>query len=149
MKNLIVAAVTMFVTGATPVLAHATDNDPRAEKTFAKQFTGAQNVKWTKLADGYLRVTFVLNGIGAETFFDADGELVGTVRNLFYNQMPLVVMQTVDNRFAGAAVIEVKEITNDQGTSYKLVLEQKEKKYFLKVNSLGQVTQLEKEKLKK
>lgn len=149
MKNLIVSLTAMFVTAVAPALVHAADTDPRAEKIFSKQFSGAQNVKWMKLADGYLRVTFVLNGIGAETFFNADAELVGTVRNLFYNQLPLVVMQTVDNEFAGASVIEVKEITNDDGTSYKVVLEQNSKKYLLRLNSLGQITELLKEKLKK
>jgi hypothetical protein len=149
MKNLIVSLAALFVTAMTPLLAHATDTDPRAEKIFAKQFAGAQNIKWTKLTDGYLSVTFVLNGIGAETFFNADAELIGTVRNLFYNQMPLVVMQTVDNKFTGASVIEVKEITNSDGTCYKVVLEQKNRKCFLRVNSLGQITELQKEKLKK
>jgi hypothetical protein len=149
MKNLIVSLTALFVTALTPALVHAADNDPRAEKLFSKQFAGAQNVKWMKLADGYLRVTFVLNGIGAETFFNADAELVGTVRNLFYNQMPLAVMQTVDNKFERASVVEVKEITNDDGTSYKVVLEQKNKKYILRLNSLGQITELQKEKLKK
>jgi hypothetical protein len=149
MKNLIVSLTALFVTAATPVLAHATDNDPRAEKIFAKQFAGAENVKWMKLNDGYLGVTFVLNGIGAETFFDADGELAGTIRNLFYNQLPLVVMQTVDNKFKAAVVVEVKEITNAEGTHYKVVLEEKNKKYTIRVNSLGQITDVQREKLKK
>jgi hypothetical protein len=139
----------LVVTAATPVLVHATDNDPRAEEAFAKQFAGAQNVKWAKLEDGYLRVTFVLNGIGAETFFNTDGELLGTVRNLFYNQLPLVVMQTVDSKFAGASVIEVKEISNEEGTSYKVVLEEKNKKYSLRLNSFGQITEEQREKIKK
>ncbi len=149
MKNLIVSLTALVITAATPVLVHASDYDPRAEKTFAREFAGAQNVKWTKLDDGYLRVTFVLNGIGAETFFNSDGELLGTVRNLFYNQLPLVVMQTVDSKFAGSSVIEVKEITNDDGTSYKVMLEQKNKKYSLRLNSLGQITEAERVKVKK
>jgi hypothetical protein len=149
MKNLIVSLTALVVTAATPVVAHATDTDPRAEKIFARQFAGAENVIWMRLDEGYLRVTFVLNGIGAETFFDADGELVGTVRNLFYNQLPLVVMQTVDNKFKGAVAVEVNEITNADGTSYKIVLEEKNKKYNIRVNSLGQVTEVQRAKLKK
>ena len=94
MKNLIVTLAVVLATGVTPLLANATDTDPRAEKIFAQQFAGAENVKWTSLDDGYLRVTFVLNGIGAESFFDKDAELLGTVRNLFYSQLPLVVIQS-------------------------------------------------------
>ena len=149
MKNLIVSLAVVVTAGFTPALAHGSDNDPRAEKTFAKQFAGAENVKWAKLDDGYLRVTFVLNGIGAETYFDADAEVVGTVRNLFYNQLPLSVVQTVSNKFGEASIIEIKEVTNSDGTSYRIALEQKNKKYRIRVNSIGEITELEKEKIKK
>jgi hypothetical protein len=149
MKNLIVSLAAILATGLSPVLAHETNGDPRAEKIFAKEFAGAQNVKWIRLDEGYLRVTFLLNGIAAETFFDADAELLGTVRNLFYNQLPLVVMQTVNKRFVDAVIIEVKEITNTEGTSYKVVLEQKNKKYLVRLDSLGQVSDVQKQNLKK
>ena len=149
MKNLIVSLAVVLTTGFTPALANGTDTDPRAEKIFANQFPGAQNVKWTRLDDGYLRVTFVLNGIGAESFFDSDAELLGTVRNLFYSQLPLAVLQTIDNRFGQTALIEVKEITNSDGTSYRVVFEQKDRKYSIRVNSIGEITELKKLKIKK
>ena len=149
MKNLIVSIATVLATGLTPVFANGTDDDPRAAKLFAKEFAGAQNIKWTHLEDGYLRVTFLLNGVAAETYFDADAEMLGTIRNLFYNQLPLSVMQTVNNRFAAAVVIDVKEITNPEGTTYKVAFEQKGRKYIVKLNSLGQITEIQKQKLKK
>ena len=147
MKNFIVSLATVLATGLTPVFANGTNDDPRAAKIFAKEFAGAQNIKWTRLDDGYLRVTFLLNGVAAETYFDADAELLGTIRNLFYNQLPLSVMQTVNNKFADAVIIDVKEITNSEGTTYKVTLEQKGRKYIIKLDSLGQVTG--KQKLKK
>jgi len=149
MKNLIVSLAVVLAAGVTPSLAHGTDTDPRAKKIFAQQFAGAQHVKWSSLEDGYLRVTFVLNGVSAESFFDKDAELLGTVRNLFYSQLPLVVIQSLDNRFGGSTVIEVKEVTNIDGTNYKVVLEQKDKKYSVRLNSLGEITDLQKEKIKK
>ncbi|MFI5130173.1 MAG: hypothetical protein ACHQFX_09290 [Chitinophagales bacterium] len=149
MKSLIVTLAVVLATGVTPLLANATDTDPRAEKIFAQRFAGAQHVKWTSLDDGYLRVTFVLNGIGAESFFDKDAEFLGTVRNLFYSQLPLVVIQGLDSRFGGSSVIEVKEITNIDGASYRVVLEQKDKRYRVRLNSLGEITELVKEKIKK
>ena len=149
MKNLIVSLAVIVTAAFIPALANGTDTDPRAEKIFAQQFAGAQNVKWSRLDDGYLRVTFVLNGIGAESYFDRDAELVGTVRNLFYSQLPLAVLQTIGNRFGEASVIEVKEITNVEGTSYKLVFEQKNKKYRVRVDSMGAIMDLQKEKIKK
>jgi hypothetical protein len=148
MKNLILSLAIVLTTGVTPALAHGSDKDPRAEKIFSKQFAGAQNVKWTRLDDGYLRVTFVLNGTSAESFFDSDAQLLGTVRNLFYAQLPLSVIQAIDKKFPEPVIIVVKEITNSEGTSYKVVLEQKNKKYSIRVNSLGEITELQKEKIK-
>ena len=147
MKNLIVSVAALLMTGVTPVLAHETGNDPRAEKVFATQFSGAENVKWFDLEDGFQRVLFTLNGIAVEAFYDQDAELVGTTRHLFFNQLPLLVMQSVNNKFTGAVIIEVKEINNSNGTQYRIVLEQKDKKYQLRLNSLGDV--IEKEKVKK
>jgi hypothetical protein len=148
MKNLIVSLAVVLAAGFTPAIANGTDGDPRAEKKFAKQFAGAEHIKWTRLDNGYLRVAFVLNGTGAESFFDSDAQLLGTVRNLFYNQLPLAVLQTIDTKFGQAVVVEVKEITTSEGTSYRVVFEQKEKRYNLRLNSHGEITELQKEKIK-
>jgi len=149
MKNLIVSLALVLIAGVIPALAHGTDTDPRAEKVFAQKFTGAQNIKWTRLEDGYLRVTFVLNGIAAESFFDRDAELLGTVRNLFYSQLPLTVIQEINNKFGETSVIEVKEITNSDGTSYKVVFELNNRKYSVRLTSLGEILDVQKEKIKK
>jgi hypothetical protein len=149
MKNLIVSLSLVFATGLTPVLATGTNHDPRAEKTFAKQFAGAENVAWIQVDADYLKASFTLNGIRAEAYFSNDGELLGTARNLFYNQLPLLVMQTIGNKFTGAVIIEVTEITSPDGTNYKIVLEQNDRKYHLRVNGLGDIIEKKKEKLNK
>src|SRR5258705_11366058 len=128
MKKLIVSFSLVLATGLAPVFANGTGNDPRIEKVFSKQFAGAEDVKWTKIDDDFQKVSFVLGGTRAEAYFNSDGELLGTVRNLFFSQLPLVVMQGVNKRYTGTVVTEVKEITNSEGTSYRVVLEQKEKK---------------------
>lgn len=150
MKNLIVSASVILATAFAPVMASETrGEDPRAERVFAQEFVGAQNVKWTKLDEGYLRVSFVLNGVAAETYFDADGEMLGTVRNLFFNQLPLAVAQSVNKKFTNAVILEVQEITNEEGTSYKLVFEHDSRKYNVRLNGQGDLTSVAKEKLKK
>jgi hypothetical protein len=142
MKNLILSLTVVLTTGLSPVLANEkSGSDPITEAVFAKKFSGAENVKWSKVDDGHQKVSFTLGGIRAEAFFGTDGELLGTVRNLFYSQLPLIVIQSVNNRFDTPVVVEVKEITNLDGTSYKIKLEQKGKKYSIRVNSLGDVSE--------
>lgn len=150
MKNLFVTLAVVAATSLAPVFAAGSHpGDPRSEAIFAKQFSGAENVKWTELDDNFRKVSFTLGGIRAEAFYSNEGELLGTVRNLFFSQLPLAVIQAVNTKFQEPVIIEVKEITNAEGTSYRVILEQKDKKYNLKLNSLGEITDQQKEKVKK
>jgi hypothetical protein len=146
MKNLIVAMAVALTAGSVPAIA---GENPKAEKEFAEKFAGAQNVKWTELHDGYFKVSFTLNGVRAESYFDENAELIGTVRNLFYSQLPLPVMQSLSTHFANAVVVEIVEVTNLEGTSYKVILEKADKRFNLKLDSQGNVTERQRTKLKK
>ncbi|HEY6504783.1 MAG TPA: hypothetical protein VIZ28_12460 [Chitinophagaceae bacterium] len=150
MKNLFVTLAVVVATGLAPVLATGNQpGDPRSEAIFAKQFSGAENVKWTELEDQFKKVSFTLGGIRAEAYFSNEGELLGTVRNLFFSQLPLNVIQAVNTKFSEPVIIEAKEITNADGTSYRIILEHTDKRYNLKLNSLGEITDQQKVKIKK
>ncbi|MBL7741703.1 MAG: hypothetical protein JNK14_20965 [Chitinophagaceae bacterium] len=150
MKNFIVTLSLVLATAGTgQVFANSTPDDPRTLETFTKKFVGAENIKWSKLTDGYEKVAFTLSGTRAEAYFGSEGEFLGTVRNIFYSQLPLPVIQAVSNKFQEASVIEVKEISNSEGVSYRVILEHKDRKYSLKLNSLGDITEQQKEKIKK
>ena len=123
--------------------------NPTLETIFARQFAGAEHVKWTAVEDGVTKATFTLAGIRTEAYYSPEGELLGTLRNLFYSQLPLSVMQAVNNKFIGGVVIEIMEITNQEGTSYRVILEQKERKYTTRINSLGEVMEKSWTRLKK
>jgi hypothetical protein len=58
-------------------------------------------------------------------------------------------MQKINNRFADPVIIEVKEIANIQGVSYKVILEHGNRKYNLKLTSAGNITAQIKEKIRK
>ncbi|HYM93317.1 MAG TPA: hypothetical protein VET23_04205 [Chitinophagaceae bacterium] len=120
-----------LVLGITWTAAFA-NNDPklnsRVLESFKKEFPGAQYVKWNDDKD-FLKATFVLADYRAEAWFDANGELLGTIRDLLYDQLPLTVMRGVERRFPDASPLEIREITNSNGTLYKLVIESKKRKY--------------------
>ena len=149
MKKLLVSLSLMLTAGLTSAFTQGINNDPGIEKLFTKEFAGAENVKWVKLDDGYQKASFTLAGTGVEAYFSADAELLGTVRNIFYSQVPLVVMQAINKQFENAVVLEVTEVTNSGGTSYRITLEEKTKKYNLRLNSFGEITELKKIKPKK
>jgi hypothetical protein len=150
MKKLLVSFSLVLTAGLASAFTQEINNDPRVEKLFAREFAGAENVKWAKLAEGgYQKASFTLAGTGVEAYFSVDAELLGTVRNIFYSQVPLVVMQTINKQFANAVIIAITEITNSEGTSYKIILEEKNKKYNLRLSSFGEITELRKIKTKK
>ena len=132
-------SLTSFGRTALPV-------NPLAEETFNKYFAGAANVKWSE-EEGYLKVTFTWAEHRTVAYFNLNGELAGSIRNLFYNQLPLAVMRSLQQSFKNPVVLEIREIANDEGIYYGLTLEDGKKKFKIRVNSLGDI--LEKTKVKK
>ncbi len=120
--------------------------DPRAEQLFKNEFAGAANVVWSKTGN-FLKASFTWVDHQAIAYFNADAELVGCIRGLFFNQLPLTVIRSVERNFKGAIVLESVEITNDEGVSYKLILEYKDKKHEIRMNGFGEM--LSNKKLKK
>lgn len=133
----------VLTTAASP----ATKEDPRAKQAFSKMFAGASHVKWEKTKEGFTQVSFVWGDHRTIAFFDAKAELIGTIRGLFFKELPLSVARAVNDHAKNPVVLEVNEIYNTEGVNYKLVIEQNNKKYNIRLNSLGYI--LEKERIKK
>jgi len=132
-------SLTSFGRAALPV-------NPLAEETFNKYFAGAANVKWSEEA-GFLKVTFTWAEHRTVAYFNLNGELAGSIRNLFYNQLPLAVVRSLQQSFNNPVVLEIREIANDEGIYYGLTMEDGKKRFKIRINSLGDI--LEKTKIKK
>lgn len=117
--------------------------DPQVKESFKKEFPDAQHVQWNKDQE-YLKATFTLADYRAEAWFDEDGELLGTVRDLLYYQLPLAVMKAVENRFPAGNTSEIREINNVNGTEYRMTIIAKKGKYNVSVTPDGFVSILKK-----
>ncbi len=113
--------------------------------SFQKEFPGSEVLNWTDLGE-YAKATFILGGHRTEAYFSEDGQLRGSIRYLFFSQLPLAAMTAVDKRYPGADISEVHEITNDEGTNYNISLETEGKKLKLKVDASGNITVTERVK---
>ncbi len=147
MKKLIVSlslllTVGIFAASATPL----TTPDPRVEKAFKKEFAGAEYVKWSE-DEGYISVSFVLNSHRIQAWYNKNAELLGSIRGITYNQLPMLVLRSIQTRFSEPVMIEMTEVTNSEGTQYKVVLENKDKKYKVSIRPDGIIE--ETQKLKK
>jgi hypothetical protein len=128
--------------------ASAAANDPatiskEVQAAFQKEFPGSEVLNWNNVGE-YSRAVFLLDGRRTEAYFSEDGRLQGSIRSLFFNQLPLAAMTAVDKRYTAADVMEVYEITNDEGTAYKITLESQGKKFRIKIDPNGNITQSEK-----
>jgi len=131
----------MTVTAAT--FANVVDPDPEVIEAFKKEFPGAQLVNWTEQG-GFQKATFILAGHRSIAYFDQASELVGCIRDLFFDQLPIVVMKAIDKKYPSASFAEVREIHNADGTSYLLTVEFHKKKYKVRLTSEGFFTSIEK-----
>jgi hypothetical protein len=146
MKKIIVSLSMLLTIGVgTVAAAPVTTPDPRVERIFQKEFAGAENVKWSE-QDDFISALFLLNGHRIQAWFKKEGELVGSIRGLSYSQLPLLVLRSLQSRFEEAVVIEIREVTNTEGTNYKIVLENKDKKYKVSIRPDGTIEETQKMK---
>lgn len=122
--------------------------DPRTEQTFKNEFAGASHVVWNKTGN-FLMASFTWGDHQTVAYFNADAELVGCIRGLFFNQLPLTVMRSVEKNFKDAIILQSMEITNVEGVSYKVIVEHKDNKHELWLNTLGDILANQKSKIKK
>lgn len=145
-KIFLLLPLLLVVTIVTTYARSAMNGNPRAEQEFKKYFANVENVKWSKEEGGYLQASFTWDNHRTLAFFNSSGELVGSIRGISVNQLPLIVARNVERNYNKAIILEISEITNDEGTQYKLTIEDEKNKYCLRLNSFGDI--LKKEKVK-
>ena len=145
MKKTILA---LSLTLAVALSAFASDPkvDARILAKFNREFSTASNVKWDVTKE-FTRAYFTLNEQGLVVYFDRDGELMSTARNLLFNQLPLSVIQGLQKKFANASYSSIIEVIRDNETSYYMETEQKGKKVLLQSSIQGYVSVVKKWKL--
>ena len=144
MKKIFVA-LSLLMTVASSISFANINNlpDPGVEEVFKQEFVGAENVNWSQ-QENYQKATFILAGHRMIAYFNEDNELAGCIRDLFYDQLPLIVMKAIDKKFPNAEFQEVREIVNNDGTSYLLTADWNNKKYKIKISSDGNISEIEK-----
>jgi len=142
MKKMFVSVSLLLTAGLSAVFAAGPNPDQEVLDLFKKEFSAAQHVTWNK-QDNYDKATFKLGGSWVIAYFNPAGQLEGCARDIFFDQLPLAVMSAVDKRFAEATIINVREITNIDGTSYRLTLEKNNKKYKVKVDTSGNISEVD------
>jgi hypothetical protein len=145
MKRVFLSLSLMLTVAVTTFANDETGVNDLVRQSFKKEFARAEYVTWSDMGT-YFKATFILGGHRAEAYFNTEGVFAGSVRDLFYDQLPLAVIKTVDSKFTDAGILDVREVASPEETTYRITLEMDGKKYCLKVNTGGNITETEKVK---
>ena len=93
MKKIILGLSMMMAIGISSAFANEElkVND-KVLSSFGKDFTLAKNVQWRE-EGGYLKARFTVSDILIEAYYSADGEFIGSARNLLFEQLPPVMLR--------------------------------------------------------
>ncbi len=128
MKKIIITlaiAISSFSAFATEPVS------PIVLNSFNKEFTGVQNVEWTS-TDSYVKATFVYNGQNVAAFYHPNGEIIAVTRNITSLQLPISLQTNLKDQYEGYWISDLFELSNNDGTSYYITLENADSKLVLK-----------------
>ena len=120
-RSIIVFSAILIVITATAFVGAKPGGNP-AEATFQKEFSGATNVKWTESKD-VISASFTLSDSRIIAYFTTEGELLGTERNVLFNQLPLAVIREINNRYGNAPISDIIEYTSGIDTFYGMYVD--------------------------
>src|SRR4249919_73614 len=143
-RSIIVFSAILSVITATAFVGARPGGNP-AEARFQKEFNGATNVKWNEGKD-LISVSFVLSDSRIVAYFTTEGELIGTERNVLFNQLPLNVVKEINNRYGNAPIFDIVEYTSGTETFYGMMVDTPAKRLKVKISAEGDVTVQQREK---
>jgi hypothetical protein len=119
--------------------------DPNVKESFKKEFPEAQFAKWSSTQD-YDRVDFVIKDYRLGAFFNKQGDLLETHRDLNYNQLPLAVMKELEKNFPETTFSKIEEISSSSGTKYSLTAENPRKIFKIAATPDGTTSVVERQR---
>lgn len=141
-KTFVALSLLITIVSGAVAAAPVEPGTEQAKETFKKEFPGAELISWSSTGE-MTKAVFIYGGYRSEAYFNEEGELKGSARNIFYNQVPLAVTRSVEKRFEQPDVLEVTEITMGSGTSYVIRLSAGTKSYQLQIDAGGNLIQKE------
>jgi|SRR6218665_3285400 len=129
MKKIILTLAVAF--SSFFVFANETNVSANVVNAFNSEFTSAQEVKWTSSPDFY-KASFVYNEQHLTAFYSFEGKMIGLTRNISSLDLPKYLQTSLKKEYGGRWITELFELSNEDGTSYYITLEQADSKVILK-----------------
>jgi hypothetical protein len=107
------------------------------QRAFRAEFTTATDIRWQE-ENQVAIATFNLNHSTVEAFFDLDGTLLGTARFLKFDELPVLSISSMSNRFLNGIFHDPVEYTVNGELYYVLMVETPTKILEVKVLPTGE-----------
>ena len=148
MKKVILTAILFATVFTSSVFATESYSvSKKVQKSFEQTFVNAKSVAWEKVsAEGIYHASFIMDQQEYHAYFSADGELVATCRSISTSYLPIIVSQSLGERFGSFAYKSAIELLKDGSTSYIVSLETTKHNLSVQVHSDGDVNIVKKEK---
>jgi len=119
MKKILLSAAIVF---SFSFSAMADDPSQKVLDAFNKTFPHVKDVAWTESEQSY-EVKFKQNEILSKVTYDKNGNILKTLRYYYEQNLPLLVLSKVKNKFNDKKIFGVTEESSDEGTFYHIILE--------------------------
>ena len=110
---------------------------------FNKEFAGVKDVQWTN-TDKYVKASFIFNGQNVNAFYDEDAQLIALARNISSLQLPISLQTSLKNSYKGYWISDLFEMSNHDGISYYITIENADSKIVLTSNGNNKWTSFKK-----
>jgi hypothetical protein len=148
MKQLLIAVILFFTVSATTRANTAGHKDPTFAgiENFKHQFPDATDISY-KVKGELTEVNFSWNAMRLQAFFDYQGNLLATCRNIATNDLSLTAQMSLKNQYPGYIEREAIEYNDaNAGVSYYVTMVGPKASYLLCVSTDGMISVFKKMK---
>ncbi|MCF3110464.1 hypothetical protein LL912_16885 [Niabella sp. CC-SYL272] len=129
----------MAAVPSNPTVTNPTVNE-KVIKTFNQVFSDARDVQWATTAT-YSQASFRSGSVATRVMIDNNGTLIRTIRYYKANELPSHVLYQIRKQYEGKDIAGVTEVSNSEGTSYHLIVNDSRNLYKVTVDHSGTITQ--------
>ena len=131
MKSLFITLTIFSSSLFTTAFANEGKTSPNAIASFESTFTGATEISWKNLG-AISKVSFTVDGICTAAYYNTDGDLVATTRNISSSELPSQLRKGLLKELKNHWITELFVMTTTEGSTYYVNLEDANTKVVMK-----------------
>jgi hypothetical protein len=127
--------------------SYATDTTPSSVlNSFQNAFRGSKDAAWSTVKELY-RVDFTLEDQKVSAFFNSEGNLIASSRNISLLQLPISLETGLKSDFPDYEITSLFEVDNENGTAYYATVKNSKREFTLESTSSGEWNKFNKQQV--